>query len=420
MADHAIRTVAHQGSGYSVVDFAGIRHVLAAAVPRCGVTLDQQLRDALCPIEAAIRDEQARASIVHQTVFLADISLAEECRRILGDFYGSDLPATSYLAQPSCTGKLLAIEALGVGRAGGEVTIQRAGEHLVVARHDGLAWVHVAQNAPPSPSPSSSLSPRAGVYQQTLLALEQTGALLSGVGVGFEQVVRTWLYVGGMGQENGFAPPYQELNRARTSFYRDIPFLANHVPEGCCRRVYPASTGIGMRADRLALSAIALASQRSDIRAVPLENPRQTAAYEYAASYSPESPKFCRAMAVARGDEAVIFISGTASITAAETRHSGDAAAQAEETLDNIAALIGEENLGRHGLPGLGASLAGLGLVRVYVKRQADYARVRAVCRRRLGQRPTIYALAEVCRPDLLVEMEGVAFSRLATASGAG
>ena len=183
---------------------------------------------------------------------------------------------------------MLAIEALGVGRTGGEVKIHRSGEQLVVAQHDGIAWVHVAQSAPPSPS--------SGVYQQTLLAMEQTRTLLSGVGVGFEQVVRTWLYVGGMGQQDGPPLPYQELNRARTSFYRDIAFLANQMPEGCRRRVYPASTGIGIRDDRLALGAIALVSKRNDIRAVPLENPRQTAADEYAACYSPESPKFCRAM----------------------------------------------------------------------------------------------------------------------------
>ena len=48
-----------------------------------------------------------------------------------------------------------------------------------------------------------------------------------------------------------------------------------------------------------------------------------------------------------------IFISGTASITDSETRHIDDAAAQTDETLNNIEALIGEENLGRHGLPGL-------------------------------------------------------------------
>ena len=54
----------------------------------------------------------------------------------------------------------------------------------------------------------------------------------------------------------------------------------------------------------------------------------------------------------------------------------------------------------------------GLGLVRVYIKRQEDYASIRAACEKRLGELPTIYAVADVCRPDLLVEIEGIAFSR--------
>jgi enamine deaminase RidA (YjgF/YER057c/UK114 family) len=160
------------------------------------------------------------------------------------------------------------------------------------------------------------------------------------------------------------------------------------------------------------MSAIALATDRDDILAVPLENPRQTAAYDYASAYSPQSPKFSRAMALSCGTYATIFISGTASITHSETRHVGDPAAQTHETLDNIAALISEENLAGHGLPGLGATLDGLGLVRVYVKRKSDYETIRAVCEKRLGELPAIYAMADVCRPDLLVEIEGIAFSR--------
>ena len=58
-----------------------------------------------------------------------------------------------------------------------------------------------------------------------------------------------------------------------------------------------------------------------------------------------------------------------------------------------------------------GATLEGLAFVRVYIKQQEDYAKVRAVCEKRLGELPTIYAVADVCRPDLLVEIEGVAFS---------
>jgi enamine deaminase RidA (YjgF/YER057c/UK114 family) len=161
------------------------------------------------------------------------------------------------------------------------------------------------------------------------------------------------------------------------------------------------------------MSCIGLSTDRKDIVAVPLENPRQTSAFHYGQHYSPKSPKFARAMALSCGNYATLFISGTASITDSETRHLDNAAMQTDETLTNIAALISEENLAQHGLPGLGTTLDNLAFVRVYIKRQEDYAAVRAVCERRLGELPTVYAIADVCRPDLLVEIEGIAFSQL-------
>ena len=407
MATHAIRKMSHEGIGCSVVDLNDVRHVFAAAVPRRGVTLRQQADDTLETIAAATRAEGLRGSIVQQAVFVADASQIDECRQMIRGFYGSELPATSYVSQPPCDGKLLAIEALGVGQEKGAVEIQRVGERLVIARHNGIAWVHAVQVVPEVQD--------AGVYDAATHAFGQIRSLLSRANVRFDQVIRTWLYLGGIVDKEGDRQRYPELNRARADAYRGVSFLAGRLPSGRNGQVYPASTGIGAAGRGIMLSAMAFATEREDILAVPLENPRQTAAYDYSGRYSSTSPKFSRAVALSCGDYATIFISGTASITASETRHPGDVAAQTHETLDNVTALISEENLARHGLPGLGTSLDGLGLVRVYIKRQADYAQVRAVCERRLGELPTVYAVADVCRPELLVEIEGIAFSCKAT-----
>ena len=405
MADHTIRKNSHSGVGYSVVDLNDVRHVYAAAVPQAGSTFDQQAHDALRTIRAVIHEEGTRGSIVHQAVFMADLSQVARCQQIMRDFYGPELPATSYVPQPPCEGKLLAIEALGVGQGFGEVEIQRVREDLVIARHHGIAWVHCTKTVPQAEGKS--------VYDGSLGALEDVCRAFGSVNVRFDQVIRTWFYLGGIVDSDGPVQRYQELNRARTDFFRDIHFLNGRAPAGPSGTVYPASTGIGAAGRGIVLSAIALVSDRSDIRAVPLENPRQTAAYDYAACHSPQSPKFSRAMVLSCGTYTTIFISGTASITHSQTRHPGDAAMQTEETLDNIAALIAEENLARHGLPGLGTSLASLGFARVYIKRPEDYAAVRAICEKRLGMLPMIYAIADICRPELLVEIEGVAFSRL-------
>src|SRR5271165_6587894 len=99
MADHTIRKVSDSGVGYSVVALNDVRHVYAAATPLAGTSFDQQAEDALKTIEAVIGEEGTRGSIVHQAVFLADMSQVCRCRQIMRDFYGPELPATSYIPQ---------------------------------------------------------------------------------------------------------------------------------------------------------------------------------------------------------------------------------------------------------------------------------------------------------------------------------
>jgi enamine deaminase RidA (YjgF/YER057c/UK114 family) len=243
-----------------------------------------------------------------------------------------------------------------------------------------------------------------------------------------EQIIRTWIYQGQLteldrepGKEASAEPQavpqrYQELNRARTDFFQPMAMLADLLPreapllEG--RTAYPASTGIGSSDDDIIMGCLAVQKKRPDVFAVPLENPLQTSAFAYSEHYSPTSPKFARALALVDGDLCTVFVSGTASITDSETQHSDDPAAQTEQTLDLIGALIARANLTQHGITGQEATLADLVVARVYIKHQADYELVRKICERRCPNVPTTYVVADVCRDDLLVEIEGIAVAR--------
>ncbi|MGD0656047.1 MAG: dioxygenase [Thermoguttaceae bacterium] len=399
-----IRKESNAGVGYSVVELGGVRHVFVAAAARRGTTIYEQAEDALGTIERLIKKEIAPGSIVMQSVFLRDLADQAACREIMRDFYGKEMPATTYIPQPPCEGKLLAIEALGVGRGQGEVEIVRKGQHTVIARHDGITWVHVAD---------IHCGKEAGsVYDRTISAFRLADQRLAAAGFGFEEVVRTWLYLGDITAMEGQAQRYRELNRARTDFYRNLKFIPGLTPPGWARQVFPASTGIGAEGKDVTISCMAMRSDRPGAVLVPLENPAQTSAYDYAHQYGSESPKFCRAMAVAVGDFATTFISGTASITSSETRHLDDVRGQTLQTLDNIEGLIAADNFRNHGLAGFGATLGDLALARVYLKRHEDYAPARTICKARLGELPTIYAVGDICRPELLVEIEGIAFCR--------
>jgi chorismate lyase / 3-hydroxybenzoate synthase len=135
---------------------------------------------------------------------------------------------------------------------------------------------------------------------------------------------------------------------------------------------------------------------------VPIENPRQVSAYRYPVDYGPRSPTFSRAALAHWGAQELFFVSGTASIVGHESVHRDDVVAQTHETLNNIEALL-DEAAGRSGLGRV--AMASLHF-RAYVRRAADLDAVRQVVAGRLGAVAIQYVQAEVCREELLVEIE--------------
>src|SRR6185369_1184800 len=147
---------------------------------------------------------------------------------------------------------------------------------------------------------------------------------------------------------------------------------------------------------------------------LPLENPQQTPAYAYHPRFSPQSPKFSRGVALVLGDYITTWVSGTASVVHSLSVHQGDIKKQTEQTIENIEKLISAENFAFHGIKHGGSRLNDLAKIRVYLKRPEDFAECKAICEKRFGSVPAIYAVADVCRQELLVEIEGVAFSKRA------
>ena len=340
--------------------------------------------------------------ITVQTVFLKDAQDQAECERLFAEFAGAKLPATNYVHTAALRRR--GFGAGSVGHRGKAVQVERCGPHALSVTYDGVRWVYCA-GVRPAGAPG-------GVYPQALDALGRLRAALAEAGSSFERVVRTWFYLGGITEPEMAGQRYMELNRARTDFYRDVRFHCSSRDPDPPRGVYPASTGIGMTGRGLVASCLALETRRDDVFLLPLENPQQTPAYAYDPRHSSQSPKFSRAVALVLGDYLTTWVSGTASIVDSESCHPGDPDKQTEQTIDNIERLIAAENFTAHGLEGAGAGLHDLAKIRVYLKRPEDLARCRAICERRFGAVPAIYAVADICRPELLVEIEGVAFSR--------
>ena len=355
-------------------------------------------------IQNALSKEGFEGCGIMQTVFLDDPGQKQLVRKILADFYGPNQPATTYVRQKPCDNRTIAIELYAVAPQQANdsaFSITYADDKVALLKHDGFQWLFLGDILPDEPP--------MGAYARSASAFAKLNDWLNQHGFQPEQLVRTWLYQGLLVLPEGDTQRYKELNRARTDFFAGREFLAATLPKSYQGpTVYPASTGIGTDDVDLVAGAVAFATGRGDVITVPLENPNQTSAFDYGAVYSPQSPKFARAMGILLGNSLRILVSGTAGITDSESRFENDPVGQTELTLDNIEALISGENLRTHGINGFSPKLRDLAAARVYVKRTGDYDVIRSVCERRCPDTPMLYTIADVCRPELLVEIEGV------------
>jgi enamine deaminase RidA (YjgF/YER057c/UK114 family) len=106
------------------------------------------------------------------------------------------------------------------------------------------------------------------------------------------------------------------------------------------------------------------------------------------------------------GTSGICYVSGTAAIVGEEVVGHGDVARQTKATIRNIERLITLRNLRAAGAPvrSVGPRFA---YVRTYVKNENDVPDVRKIVRGAFGDAPATFVVADICREDLLVEIEG-------------
>ncbi len=222
-------------------------------------------------------------------------------------------------------------------------------------------------------------------YRDLFQSLAQTGCT---------HVLRIWNYLPRINADGGGLERYRQFNLGRQQAFVEAGQAAfEGAPAACALGIHQGALCIRFLAGRVA--------------PLPVENPRQVSAYHYPPAYGPRSPTFSRAaLAEIGGGDVALFISGTASIIGHETVHLGDVRAQSEETLRNLEAVIAaanERGSARFAVDTIDAV--------VYVRHVADTPIVREVLERKLGAhshtlRHAVYLEADICRQDLLVEIE--------------
>ncbi len=196
--------------------------------------------------------------------------------------------------------------------------------------------------------------------------------------------IRLWNYLPDPGHPMGPGlDRYMVFNAGRFDGYRQWSDGAVAGPS------LATASGVGIVGRDLTIHCLA-----SPDGGVAIENPRQIPAWRYSSRYGPVPPCFSRATVAEIGGRRRLLIGGTASIVGEDSRHEDHTGAQLEEVLINLAALT---------------PLSRLVDLRCYVVNPEDAVPIAAALRLRCPAARLELTVARLCRPELLVEVEGVA-----------
>ena len=228
--------------------------------------------------------------------------------------------------------------------------------------------------------------------------------ILRAEGVEINDIVRQWNYIERITHMDANGQHYQLFNDARSSFYNQCQWTNG----------YPAATGIGAQAGGVVVVFDAIKS--SEQCSTPIDNPLQISAHAYSQQVLINSidthkttPKFERARHI-DGNEPIIHISGTAAIRG-EASCEQDIIGQTALTMENIDYLTSVENQSSSGVKH--PCEMEYAISRIYIKHRNNLQQVSEWMAEHYPTTPALYLWADICRDELLIEIEGVATKKI-------
>ena len=247
-------------------------------------------------------------------------------------------------------------------------------QDVIVVDHNG--YRHLWKMSLTSPQ-GDSASQTTQILNQYEEILQRFGATLA------DNCIRTWFFVRDVDTQ------YAGMVTARRQ---------NFIEQGLTEKThYISSTGIGGGPAEpkalIQMGTYALVGfdphQQHYLYASSHLNPT----YEYGVTFE-------RGTVMEYGDRAHVFISGTASINnKGEVMYVGDIVRQTKRMWENVETLLAEG----------GTTFDDVMQIVVYLRDAADYEMVREMFAERYPNIPTLIALAPVCRPTWLIEIECIA-----------
>jgi enamine deaminase RidA (YjgF/YER057c/UK114 family) len=218
--------------------------------------------------------------------------------------------------------------------------------------------------------------------EQTREVIEDLQKILALAGFDVADTIRTWFFL------EKILSWYGDFNIARTKSYAGVKFRTGSLP---------ASTGVGApnpSGAALALAAWAFRPVEKNSYAEEVASPLQCPAPAYGSSFS-------RAMEISATGGRRLLISGTASIAlGGKTLWTGDTRKQMETTMEVVEAILRARQF----------DFSNITRATAYFRNMADAPVFSAwLAKNNLAAMPLVSAQCDICRDDLLFELEAEA-----------
>lgn len=319
--------------------------------------------------ETAIFRRLFVSDVMNQADLLTDIGLAGET---------PDSPvATSIVQQPPLPGAKISMLAYHI-ESPAPVTKRRASKGHVVVEKNGLRHLWSTRLCASDDTGRFSAGDQTRqVFDDLIGALENQGGTLR------NDCVRTWIYLKNVDVfYQGMVDSRRDLF-ARQGMNGNSHYIASTGIEGACAH----------RHDLVAMDAYSVLGLGRD-QVFYLND------FDCLCPTKDYDVTFERGTRVAYADRSHYFISGTASIDRdGQVVHRGDVMRQLDRALDNVDALL---------LSG-DATIEDMKYLIVYLRDPTDYARVKGYLDFHMPGQPVFIVEGAVCRPEWLVEVEGIA-----------
>lgn len=371
--------------------------------PKIGGTLCDQLTNCYQQLtDYSVSEGYTKQSILKQTIFISvsdDLDYYQSKQNLLvcaKEFFGEP-PPTCILAQSPANTSLVLEVFLVEGLQSIEIFYRHNDQSSWIIFQRGELKILVAAGL------CNSIEQH-DPHEQSNEAFDQLHQILIEEKMEFSDIIRQWNYIEQITKNGNLnSQHYQMFNDVRSKFYRLSKF----------KNGFPAATGIGIDFGGIIIDILAV-KYNNDCSVISVKSPVQLDAYQYSKDVLAENnsiceiccttPKFERAKLFSISDNKMIFISGTAAITGQASTNPLSVELQTEMTIQNMLSLISIENIEKHGFENV--ERTSLNYIRVYVKYKKDIKSVKKVCLKYFYQIPIVYVIADICRPELLVEIE--------------